>query len=53
MTRDLNVMATIQAEKEKEIEASEQIPLAGEGNVLASEKRFTFDVITVPTDPLR
>lgn len=53
MTRDLNVMATIQAQKAKDIEREGQPALDHEVRELAEEKRFTFDVIDVPTDPLR
>lgn len=53
MERDLSVMKTIQDEKEKEINAEETLPLDEEGKTLAEKKRFTFDVITIPTDPLR
>ena len=52
---DLDVMAQIQAEKLKEIEAQEAMPLDGEGQALAGEKRKTFDLPTnaVKVDPLR
>lgn len=46
-------MAEIQAQKEKDIAAAELMPLDGEGNKLAEGKRFTFDVVATPTDPLR
>lgn len=52
MTRNLETMARIQDEKAKEIQAT-QLPLDAEGKALAEHKRFTFDVITVPSDPLR
>ncbi len=50
---DLDVMATIMAEKAKEIEAEQLQPLDAEGVELAEGKRFTFDVIETPVDPLR
>ena len=53
MTRDLDTMKTIIDQKEKDIEASELQPMNSEGKTLAEHKRFTFDVVTVPTDPLR
>lgn len=53
MTGDLNVMAAIQAEKDKEIAAQEAPALNAEGQVLGEGKRFTFDVIDTPSDPLR
>ena len=53
MTRDLDVMATIMAEKEKDIASGEQQPLNAEGEKMAEHKRFTFDVIDTPSDPLR
>lgn len=49
---DLDVMAAIQREKEKEITEG-QMPLDDEGKLLAEGKRFTFDVIETPVDPLR
>lgn len=53
MTRDLDTMTTIIEQKEKDIEASELQPMNPEGKYMAEHKRFTFDVINVPTDPLR
>jgi len=54
MSMDLNTMARIQSEKEKEIEAS-QHELNSEGVRMAEEKRKTFDLPTnaVKVDPLR
>ena len=51
--RDINVMDTIQRQKERDIEGKELMPLQGEGEKLAAEKRFTFDTIDTPNDPLR
>ena len=53
MSRNLDVMAAIQKEKAKEIETQAQQPLDAEGTALAEHKRFTFDVIQTPVDPLR
>lgn len=50
---DLEIMAEIQAQKEKEIDAGELLPLDDEGKKLAEGKRFTFDVVETPVDPLR
>lgn len=51
--KELDVMAQIQAEKEKEISAQGQQALNPEGVKMADEKRFTFDVVETPIDPLR
>lgn len=53
MIYELNVMDEIQREKAREIEQSELQPLDPEGETLAEHKRFTFDIIDVPSDPLR
>lgn len=53
MTRSLEIMETIMAEKDRDIERHGQMDLDAEGRRLAEEKRFTFDIVTVPTDPLR
>ena len=53
MERNLDVMNAIQEEKAKEIEQQELHPLDDEGIALAEGKRFTFDVIDTPVDPLR
>lgn len=52
--RDLETMAAIMAEKDKEL-AEGPPPLDGEGQALACEKRKTFDLPTnaVKVDPLR
>lgn len=50
---DLDIMAVIMAEKEKEIEGKELQTLNAEGKNLAEGKRFTFDVIETRVDPLR
>ena len=47
------VPVDIMNEAEKTHENNGPIPLDAEGMALAEGKRFTFDVITVPTDPLR
>lgn len=53
MSRELETMAAIQAEKAKDIDTQEQQPLDAEGVALAEHKRFTFDIIETPVDPLR
>jgi len=53
MSRDLNVMEEIQNEKAKELDGKELQPLNHEGIAMAEHKRFTFDVVDIPTDPLR
>lgn len=53
MERDLKIMAEIQAEKSDEIGEEELQPLDAEGAALAEHKRFTFDIINTPVDPLR
>ena len=56
MTREINMMAHIQAEKGKEIERGldgQPLTLNDENNALAAGKRFTFDIIDTPVDPLR
>lgn len=53
MDTRLNVMNVIQNEKSKEIEAEQVMPLDAEGQRLAEHKRFTFDIIDTPVDPLR
>ena len=51
--RDLEIMNQIQRQKEKDLEDRELQPLDPEGERLAEEKRFTFDLVDIPTDPLR
>ena len=53
MSRDLDTMTQIVNQKEKDIEASELQPMNPEGRYMAEHKRFTFDVVDVPTNPLR
>lgn len=50
---NLDVMERIMNEKDKEITATGSVPMDAEIKALAEGKRFTFDVIAVPTDPLR
>lgn len=52
-TRERNVMDEIQREKIKEIEKKDLQPLDPEGQALAEHKRFTFDIVNTPVDPLR
>ena len=51
--KELEIMAAIQAEKAKEINAAQAKPLDAEGAAMAEHKRITFDVTVVNTDPLR
>lgn len=53
MDLDLDTMAAIQAEKERE--SGGQLPLGPEGADLAEEKRYSIDMpeYIVKTDPLR
>lgn len=53
MTRDLDTMAKIQHEKDREIDAARMQPLNPEGVTMAKYKRFTIDMVGVPVDPLR
>lgn len=53
MERSLKVMSTILSEKEKEIEREEMQELDPEGKAMSEHKRFTFDIIDTPVDPLR
>lgn len=53
MERDLNVMKNIIDQKKKDLDNKELPPLDPEGVKLAEHKRFTFDVIDTPVDPLR
>lgn len=53
MIRDLHIMDQIQTQKERDIKREALMPLAAEGKSLADGKRFTFDIITIPSDPLR
>ncbi len=53
MSNDLETMVRIMDEADREHEARELIPLDAEGKALAEHKRFTFDVIETPADPLR
>lgn len=50
---DLKEMETIQNQKAKDIVKEELHPLNPEGGALAEHKRFTFDIIDTPVDPLR
>lgn len=53
MDRDITVIDAIQAEKEKDIAKAGLQPLDPEGRKLAEHKRFTFDIVDAPADPLR
>lgn len=52
-TRDLDIMNQIQTQKERDMEGQPLTPLDTEGTKLAEEKRFTFDLVDIPIDPLR
>lgn len=53
MTRDIEVIEAIQTTRAKELKQEELHPLDPEGKALAEHKRFTFDIIATPVDPLR
>ena len=55
MEMNLDTMAEIMAEKDKDMQAQELPPLDDEGKALAQHKRKTFDLPTnaVKVDPLR
>lgn len=53
MSNDLNTMVDIQNQAGIDHEQEGLPPLDDETRELAEGKRFTFDVISVPTDPLR
>lgn len=53
MIRDLDVMTNIQSQKSKDMRGNEPHPLDAEGIKMAEHKRYTFDIIDLPTDPLR
>ena len=52
-TRNLDTMAQIMDAKDRDLDRAGQPPLDPEHRELAEKKRFTFDVITIPSDPLR
>lgn len=51
MDERYKIMTEIQTEKEKDY--ASQVELDAEGKAMAENKRFTFDVIDTPVDPLR
>lgn len=51
--RELNTMATIMDQKDRDLERESMLPLDPETEKLAEHKRFTFDIIAIPSDPLR
>lgn len=53
LKRDLTVMSQIMVQKEKELANESPLNLDEEGSMLASGKRFTFDIADTPSDPLR
>ena len=50
---DLELMQEIMAQKDADIAEHGTPELDEETKALAAKKRFTFDVITTPADPLR
>ena len=53
MVRDINTIAAIQDQKAKDLAGKAPHPLDPEGEALAEHKRFTFDIVATPVDPLR
>lgn len=53
MDDKLREMAAIMSEKEKDISNAEPLPLDPEGRAVMEKKRFTFDIVNTPSDPLR
>ena len=53
MTRDLSVMEAIQSQKVNDMKDKNLQPLDDEGKKISEHKRFTFDIVDTPTDPLR
>lgn len=53
MSRDLETMTEIMEQKSRDLERDGQPEMDEEAKRLAEHKRFTFDVIDIPTDPLR
>ena len=53
MSRDLNTMTQIQDQKERDITTAQLQSLDPEGKKLPEGKRFTFDIIAIPSHPLR
>ena len=53
MTRNIRVIDEIQKEKSREMEEKDLMPLDPEGVRVAEHKRFTFDIVETPVDPLR
>lgn len=53
MSRDLNTMKQIMSQKEADIEKHGRPAIVGDIVELARKKRFTFDIISIPVDPLR
>ena len=54
MERDIRTIDIIQREKEKDIERAQKAhDLDPEGTAMGEHKRFTLDLVDIPTDPLR
>lgn len=53
MVRELEVMESIQSQKTLDEKAKDLQPLDAEGKKMSEHKRFTFDIVDIPSDPLR
>lgn len=53
MKPDIQTISVIQEEKQHDVNAAQLPPIDSEIRELAEGKRFTFDVINTPVDPLR
>ena len=53
MVKELEVMESIQNQKTLEENTKEPHALDPEGARMAEHKRFTFDIVDIPSDPLR
>lgn len=51
--RSIMSMSNIMNQKERDMIRARLQPLDPEGRKLAEHKRFTLDMVGVPTDPLR
>lgn len=53
MKRSLDVITDIQNQKLEDLKGKALHPLDDEGIAMAEHKRFTLDLVSTPTDPLR
>lgn len=53
VVRDLNTMGNIMDQKDHDLQKDGQPEMDEEIKRLAEKKRFTFDIIATPVDPLR